>query len=178
MTFLSSTCLRLRAIEPEDLSLIYRWENEAAVWGDGCVLAPYSRYAVRVYIEESLKQDIFQMRQMRLMMVSQKSGEEVGMIDLYDFDPHHQRAAVGVYVDIPYRRQGFGSEALTLLCRYAFDFLHLHQLYAQVAERNVASLRLFEQVGFERCGLLKEWIRLEKGFGNIIEWQRCNPNNE
>ena len=135
MDFLSGTRLLLRAIEPEDVSFVYRWENDPSAWGDGCALAPYSRYAIRTYIEESQRQDIFQSRQLRLMIVCQNDKSVAGMVDLFDFDPYHRRAAVGIYVDTRYRKQGMASEALELLCRYAFDFLHLHQLYAHVAER-------------------------------------------
>ena len=68
--FSSGNRLLLRAVEPEDVALIYRWENDSSSWGDGCALSPYSRYAIRTYIEESLRQDIFQMRQLRFMASS------------------------------------------------------------------------------------------------------------
>lgn len=138
MKFLSGNRLLLRAVEPEDVALIYRWENDSSSWGDGCALSPYSRYAIRTYIEESLRQDIFQMRQLRFMIVRASDGVAVGMVDLFDFDPYHRRAAVGIYVDAASRGQGIAGEALNVLCCYAFDFLHLHQLYAQVAESNEA----------------------------------------
>ena len=171
MDFLSGTRLLLRAIEPEDVSFVYRWENDPSAWGDGCALAPYSRYAIRTYIEESQRQDIFQSRQLRLMIVCQNDKSVAGMVDLFDFDPYHRRAAVGIYVDTRYRKQGMASEALELLCRYAFDFLHLHQLYAHVAERNAASLRLFESSGFERCGLLSQWICRDKGCRHLAAYR-------
>lgn len=172
MDFLSGTRLLLRAVEPEDVSLVYRWENDSSTWGDGCALAPYSRYAIRTYIEESQRQDIFQLRQLRLMIACRSDQSVVGMIDIFDFDPYHRRAAVGIYVDALYRKQGIASEALELLCRYAFDFLHLHQLYAHVAKGNAASLRLFESSGFERCGVLSQWICRDKGYDDVIILQR------
>ena len=175
MDFLSGTRLLLRAVEPEDVSFVYRWENDPSAWGDGCALAPYSRYAIRTYIEESQRQDIFQSRQLRLMIVCQNDKSVAGMVDLFDFDPYHRRAAVGIYVDTRYRKQGMASEALELLCRYAFDFFHLHQLYAHVAERNAASLRLFESSGFERCGLLSQWICRDKGYEDVVILQRIAP---
>ena len=96
MDFLSGTRFSLRAVEPEDVSLVYRWENDSSLWGDGCALAPYSRFAIRTYIEESLHQDIYQSRQLRLMVVCRDDEAVVGMADLFDFDPYHRRAAVGM----------------------------------------------------------------------------------
>lgn len=172
MDFLSGPRLSLRAVEPEDVALVYRWENDSSLWGDGCALSPYSRFAIRTYIEESLHQDIYQSRQLRLMMVRRDDGAVVGMVDLFDFDPYHRRAAVGIYVDAACRRQGLARESLHLLCRYAFEFLHLHQLYVHIAEPNVASLRLFDAVGFVRCGHLSQWIVRGNGYADVIVMQR------
>ena len=171
MDFLSGTRFSLRAVEPEDVSLVYRWENDSSLWGDGCALAPYSRFAIRTYIEESLHQDIYQSRQLRLMVVCRDDEAVVGMADLFDFDPYHRRAAVGIYVDAASRRQGVGREALDLLCRYAFGFLHLHQLYAHIAVTNGASLRVFEKAGFTRTALLRDWMKRGDAFVDVAVMQ-------
>ena len=171
MHFLTGTNIHLRAPEPEDISLVCQWENDSSQWGDGCALAPYSRYAIRTYIEESLRQDIYQSRQLRLMIVDAVSGEAWGMIDLFDFDPLHRRASVGVYVAPEFRRRGAAREALLLLREYAFGFLALHQLYAQASELNEASLRLFEGAGFVRCALLADWILRGEHFESVVGMQ-------
>ncbi|MEW5872170.1 MAG: GNAT family protein [Chloroflexota bacterium] len=46
------------------------------------------------------------------------------------------------------RQQGYGSEALRLLLRFAFGELNLHRLTVQVPEYNPAALRLFQKAGF------------------------------
>ena len=175
MNFLSGTNIHLRAPEPEDIACVCQWENDSSQWGDGCALAPYSRYAIRTYIEESVRQDIYQSRQLRLMIISAADGGSLGMIDLFDFDPLHRRASLGVYVAPEFRRQGVATEALRLLCEYAFEFLGLHQLYAQAAEENTASLRLFEGAGFVRCALFADWIFREGRYENVVGLQRFNP---
>ena len=42
--------IRLRAIEPEDLDLLYRIENDADLWAVGTTNVPYSRYTLHDYI--------------------------------------------------------------------------------------------------------------------------------
>lgn len=48
------------------------------------------------------------------------------------------------------RRQGYGSDALSLLLRYAFHELNLHRLTAAVPEYNPGAVRLFEKAGFQQ----------------------------
>ena len=65
--WLRGETVRLRALEPEDLELLYRWENNPAWWDVGNTLAPYSRYLLKQYIAESHR-DIFELKQQRFMV--------------------------------------------------------------------------------------------------------------
>lgn len=121
MELLEGENIRLRAIEPEDLELLYRWENHSEWWGFGSTLAPYSRYQLKEYIKRS-HCDIYELKQLRLMIEQLADVTTVGSVDLYDFDPYHLHAGVGILVDSDYQQQGIASEALALLERYAFSF--------------------------------------------------------
>ena len=68
--------------------------------------------------------------------------------------------------------QGYASDALNLLCDYAFDFLQIHQLYAHVATENEASMKLFASCGFAQCGLLKDWLSTSEGYKDAALMQR------
>jgi RimJ/RimL family protein N-acetyltransferase len=46
------------------------------------------------------------------------------------------------------RGKGYGSEALQLLLRYAFDELNLYRLGVQIGEYNPVALHVFRQAGF------------------------------
>ena len=35
--------VRLRALEPEDLDILYRYENDSSLWEVGTTIAPFSR---------------------------------------------------------------------------------------------------------------------------------------
>lgn len=173
MSYLSGNDIYLRAIEPEDLEILYQWENDSTIWIYGCTLAPFSKFNLREYIQNSCY-DIYQTKQLRLMITLKSTNETIGMIDLFDIDPHHERGAVGIFIATEYRGKGFGKEALKVLCEYAFSFLHLHQLYAHVLEDNENSLKLFSTNGFTTCGLLTEWIKAENEYKNVIIMQRIN----
>lgn len=86
--------------------------------------------------------------------------ETVGTIDLFDFDPAHARAGIGIFIHQNHRRNGLAEESLKLLQRYCFSILHLHQLYADVSEKNTASLQLFIKSGFIQTGIKKQWLQI------------------
>lgn len=175
--FLEDEQLRLRAPEPEDLEVMYRIENNPSLWMMGSTTVPYSRYVLRKYIETAAH-DIYQDRQLRLMVERKTDGKVLGCADLTDFDPRHDRAEVGMVILHDEQGKGMGSRALTLLCHYAFGFLHLHQLYAYVAAGNERSLSLFAKCGFVRRTLLEDWLRMgnESGgrYEDAVMMQRVN----
>ena len=43
----------LRALEPEDLELLYSIENDDSIWKIGASNVPYSKYVLRDYIANS-----------------------------------------------------------------------------------------------------------------------------
>lgn len=174
MNYLTGKQIALRALEPEDLDILYRWENDTTLWQHGCTVAPLSRYLLKCYIE-SYTADIARDNQLRLMIVRRDSLERVGLIDCFDYDASNRRAAIGLLVDPACTRQGLGRDALETFMEYAFRFLHLHQLYVHIAVCNTASLGLFRACGFRECGHLADWVRLPHGYADALVFQKINP---
>ncbi|WP_106829057.1 GNAT family N-acetyltransferase [Parabacteroides pacaensis] len=173
MELLKNTEIRLRAPEPEDLDVFYRWENDTELWKYGATLTPYSRYDLKNYLASS-SHNIYRDNQLRLMIEQLSSGCTIGIIDLYDFEPHPGRAAVGILVDRDFRNKKVASQAIELLSTYAFSFLHIHQLYAHIPLSNAPSLSLFEKNGFVRSGVLKDWISAPEGYEDVVIMQKVN----
>jgi len=171
--FLENENIRLRAVEPEDLDRLYAWENNTQLWDVGNTRNPYSRYVLKQYIVDSDK-DIYESKQLRLMMVSVQTGETVGTVDLFDFDIHNSRIALGLFVDAAYQGKGFARESLHLIEEYVFTYLKINQLYCHISEKNTASMRMFEQEKYEKTGWMKDWIKTATGFENIVVFQQFN----
>ena len=163
---LENEIIRLRALEPEDIDVLHKWENDTTFWSWGCSLAPYSRYVLREYILSA--KDIFESKQLRLVVEIKQDAKPVGMIDLYDYEPFHKRAAVAIIIDSDYHRKGMGVTALSLLCDYSFSFLKLHQLYAFIPVNNEPSKRLFLRSGFKEKGLLRDWLQTADGYEDVL----------
>lgn len=155
--------IRLRAMEPEDCEAMYRWENDTSLWHLGDTTRPFSRAALRDLITQA-SLDIYNARQVRLMIVLISSGKTIGCVDLFSFDPLNRRAGVGILIyESVMRRQGYASAALRLIAEYAFGHLDMRQLWADIPVSNTASLRLFERVGFTGDTLRREWVRRQDG---------------
>ncbi|MBO0322490.1 GNAT family N-acetyltransferase [Muricauda sp. CAU 1633] len=165
----------LRALEPTDLEFLYQLENDTSIWEISGTLKPYSKKVLKLYLENAHR-DIYEVKQLRLCICN-SDDTCIGLIDLFDFDPKHGRAGMGIVIaNSENRNKGVGAEAMQLLCNYAFSTLNLHQLFANILEENKASIHLFEKMGFEKIGVKKEWIRTSKGFKNEIMFQKINAN--
>jgi len=173
MKLLEDNKILLRPLEPEDLELLYKWENDTSLWKAGSTVSPYSYYILKEYISESHK-NIYEQGQQRLMITLKDSGESVGMIDLYDFNPHNSRAGVGILIDSGFQRKGYARNALKLLTNYAFRFLKLHQLYAYISVENIPSIKLFTACGFKNSGILQDWNSVTDGFSDVSIMQLMN----
>ncbi|TND06555.1 MAG: diamine N-acetyltransferase [Bacteroidetes bacterium] len=166
--------LKLRALEPYDIDNLYKWENDTAVWKVSNTIAPYSRFVLEQYIANS-HLDLFTNKQLRLMITT-RDGRDVGAIDLFDYDPMHLRAGVGILIAAAEdRRKGFASEAMSMLLNYCFRTLHLHQLYCNVTVDNVDSVKLFQRHKFTITGIKKDWIRSGDGFLDELILQLVRP---
>ena len=148
--------IQLRAIEPEDLDLLYRIENDMALWNVGLSNVPYSRYLLHDYVAHA-SNDIYTDRQVRLM-IDNADNQTVGIVDLVSFDPSNRRAELGIIILNQFRRQGYATATLQQIRDYALRVLHLHQLYVYIDEHNEASLSLFHKVGFTTAGHIPDWL--------------------
>ena len=148
--------IRLRAIEPEDLDLLYRIENDMKLWNVGASNVPYSRYTLHDYIANAAD-DIYVDRQVR-MMVENLGGDVVGIVDIVNFDPSNCRAEVGLIILDAYRRQGYASSVVDAIAAYALNILHLHQLFAFIDLRNEACHRLFLGKGYQESAIIRDWL--------------------
>lgn len=151
----------LRALEQSDIDILYKWENDTSIWKVSGTLAPFSRFVLEQYLLNA-HHDIYTTRQLRLIIEPVDTPKAAGCIDLFEFDPHHKRAGIGIMVEEAFRGNGYASEALELLSHYAFTTLMLNQLFCNVGCENEKSLALFEKHGFEKVGIKKSWNRTAK----------------
>jgi diamine N-acetyltransferase len=166
--------INLRALEPEDLELLYEWENNSIYWIISNTVSPFSKYTLKRYMENSHK-SIYETGQLRLMIDLVPEKKTIGTIDIFDFDPFHKRAGLGILIaDESERRKGYASMALKCLTDYCFTTLQLHQLYCNILANNCESIDLFRKQGFVESGIKKDWINISGGYLDEHMFQLIN----
>lgn len=173
MVTLQGDQIYLRALEQEDLDFLYGLENNTDFWEVSGTIAPYSKNVLQLYLDNAYR-DLYDVKQLRLVICSQEH-LKLGLIDIFDFEPTHKRAGLGIIiVDEKQRNKGIGAEAINLLCSYVFEVLDLHQVYVNILEENAASLYLFKKLGFVQVGVKKDWVRSKDRYKNEVLLQKIN----
>lgn len=171
MVTLSGNTLYLRALEPEDLEVVHYVENREDLWELSNTQTPYSRYLIKEYLEHAHK-DIYEVKQLRLVICENVSDAVLGFIDLFDFDPKNRRVGLGILIiDSENRSKGIGAESLELVINYTFKFLQVHQIYCNIAANNVISKSLFEKFDFKPVGVKKDWNYNNGSYNDEILYQ-------
>jgi len=166
--------IKLRALEPEDLELLYEWENNDSYWVISNTVTPFSKYTLKRYLENSHK-NIYETGQLRLMIDIIPEKITIGTIDIFDFDPFHKRAGLGILIaDENNRRKGYATMSLKCLINYCFSTLQLHQLYCNILSNNCESIDLFKKQGFVQSGIKKDWIKTPNGYLDEYMFQLIN----
>lgn len=97
----------------------------------------------------------------------------VGTVDLFEYDPLHGRAGLGILIYDPRdRRLGYARDAVETLCEYARNRLRMHQLWCCIGEGNTASRMLFRELGFREVGTKRDWLWSPEGYQNEILLQK------
>lgn len=158
-------------IEPENLDWLYAHENSPQVWKVSNVRVPLSKYALAKYIENSHR-DIWESKEQRLIIADYSSNKPLGTVELFDFDPYHGRAGVGIIIfDTNDRKKGYAQNALSLLMDYAKNELGIRQLYANIAQSNEPSILLFEKLGFKKTGHKQQWLKIPAAYEDELFYQ-------
>lgn len=172
---LTNQNIYLRSLEPEDLDFLYETENNPYIWHLSNTQTPFSRFVLKEYIERSLSEDIYALKELRLVICKTEDHSKIGLIDLFDFDPKNKRAGVGILISNENNRGlGYGSEALKSLIDYAFDTLQLHQLFCNISSDNKESKNLFLKYNFNQIGIKKDWIFDGKNYTDEVFFQLIN----
>ena len=89
------------------------------------------------------------------------NGRFIGQCGFMQVNWKNRRAELGIMLDQNAIGQGFGTDAVSLLCKFAFDEMNLHKLKAVVFSFNAGAIRCYEKCGFVREGILKDEVYRE-----------------
>ena len=95
--------------------------------------------------------------------------KHIGNVWLWDVDARHHKAELRIMIgDTAAAGRGMGTEAIDLACRYGFERLNLHRIYAYVLAINPRARRAFEKAGFVLEGTLRQDRWFEDRFIDVF----------
>lgn len=90
-----------------------------------------------------------------------KTEKHIGNIKLGPINPNHAYADVSYFIgEKTAWGQGFATDAIQLVTRFAFDQLHLHRIQAGLYASNIGSGRALEKAGYRLEAVFKKQLRL------------------
>jgi len=87
-----------------------------------------------------------------------------------------QKGTVGYWIGHPYIGQGYMTEALGLVCSFAFSQLKLQRVEASCLPNNEASKAVLRKSGFEEEGYAKAYLQINGKREDHLLWGKNNPN--
>jgi RimJ/RimL family protein N-acetyltransferase len=141
----------LRRLESADLERCHNWLNIPEIFIVMGVFAPRTMEDQQAWFAStstSRKNLVF-------AVCERASGRHIGNVSLFNLDWINRNAGLTIFIADPADRGGGrGSEALSLLCEYAFNYLNLHKVYCKT--NAPAAARMYQRLGFMNEGVLRE----------------------
>jgi len=161
--------VRLREYRHEDLIPIRQWVNDAEITGylSDIFLFPHGLESTESFLADMMdpKPDS------RGFVIAEVDTElYIGQIGLDLIDWKNRFARIGIVIGSSARcGMGLGTEAMKLLCRYAFLELNLNRLELEVYDFNVRAYRSYLKCGFVEEGRLRQKLYRNGQYVDIIQ---------
>lgn len=141
----------IRPLEVGDLERSHGWINNSEIFVTMGVFGPRTVDEQRRWYEGLIGN-----RANLVFALCTVDGEQhVGNVSLFAIDYRNRNAGLTIFIaDEAHRSQGYGREAVRLLCKYGFDYLNLHRIYCRTD--NPAAARMYEKLGFRKEGVLRQ----------------------
>lgn len=146
--------VRLAAPSQEDAAILARWSHDAAYLRavDTDYARPRGPEAFAVGDSASANSVEFRLRTL-------DDDRLIGFVALHSIEWNNRAGQVSIGIGEPgYRGKGYGSDALRLVLRYAFDELNLERVGLDVISGNAAAIRAYERAGFRQEGALRRAV--------------------
>lgn len=154
--------LRLQPLEKEDLEFVYKMRTNPDVM-DYWFEEPYTTLEKLTKTYEA-GQDSDLHRQFILYHLKEK----IGYLGIFDIDDRHRNAEFAIMIDPSRQGKGYATEASRLVVEYGFNQLNLHKLFLYVDTLNEKAIHIYQKVGFQIEGELKEHFFVNGSYHNVL----------
>ena len=163
--------LYIRPLTPNDLDRLLRWHNDPELYS---TLAGHFRPVTREAETEWLRDRLEARDEVNLAICLSEPAEHIGNIYLRKINWVDRNAELHVFIaSAEHRGKGYGSTAVRLIIKHAFDDLALRRVYLQVLASNSAAIVAYERCGFVTEGRLRRHIFKNGVFEDMLVMGLC-----
>jgi len=150
---LEGKLVRLRALEITDLEREYEWVNDRDVIRYLTIRYPMSRADEERFLRDRPANGFANLT----LGIETKEGVHIGNMGLHQAQPEDRKAGLGIMIgDKGYWSNGFGTDAIVTLLRFAFHEMNLNRVWLQVLEFNERAMACYTKCGFREEGRLRQ----------------------
>jgi RimJ/RimL family protein N-acetyltransferase len=143
---------RLRALRHDDLAHFVRWINDPEVRRFMVI-----RYPLSMTEEEQWWQGFLERVDDHILAIETEDGTYIGNIGLHNLEWENRQAMLGIVIgDKNYWGQGYGTDAVRAVLRWAFDYLNLNRVWLTVYDYNERAFRCYAKCGFRHEGTMRQ----------------------
>jgi diamine N-acetyltransferase len=153
----------LRPLERSDLRFVHELNNNRSVMGYWFE-EPYESF---VELEQLYNKHIHDQTERRFI-VEGRQQERIGLVELVEIDHLHRRAEFLIMIAPERQGRGHARAATRLAINYAFRVLNLYKLYLLVDVDNTRAIRIYEDCGFQREGVLVDEFFSDGRYRSVI----------
>lgn len=162
----------LRRMTYEDTDLIVTWRNRDAVRRNFIYREPFTRQGHERWIRDMIETN----RAVQMIICGLPESRPLGSVYIRDIDRQHNKAEYGIFIgEEEARGRGIGTAAAKLMLRYCFEEEGLHRIYLRALSDNGQAIRSYEKAGFVREACLRDDVRIDGEYRDIIWMAALNP---
>lgn len=175
--------VRLSAEDPKVIAKSYAlWSRDSEYWRlmDASIARPFSTEAIEKFLEKVWEE----MGERNFLFGIRTLAEDqlIGDVELDGVNWAHGEAFVGIALGArELWGKGYGTDAMQVILRFAFQELNLRRLTLNVFEYNPRAVRAYEKIGFKHEGRLRKALYRENRRWDVLymgilrqEWQELN----
>lgn len=158
--------VQLRRLEPTDIDFIMQWVNDPEVTKWLSFVWPVSRKSEEEWLDRASKADD---PSDQILAVETKDGTYIGQVGLHKIDYVSGIGELGIVIGRKdYWGQGYGSDALRTLIRFAFSQLRLRKLLLTYYGDNKRAEKCYLRLGFKEVGRLRDHMLRDGEFQDMV----------
>lgn len=162
----------LRLMSREDTDLIVAWRNSEAVRRNFIYQELFTRQGHESWIRNMVETG----KVVQMVICELDADKPLGSVYIRDIDRQHNKAEYGIFIgEEQARGRGIGTAAARLMLRYCFAEEGLHRIYLRALAHNMQAIRSYEKAGFVREACLKDDVRIDGNYYDIIWMAALNP---